>query len=226
MERFYKRVVFAVCLVGVLALPGVGAQEPTQVPVPQETKPPVGEAKPSTEEAKPVDEFAPAVPAVAAPIDPRSYRIGTEDVVMIRVWREKELSGLYRVRPDGQISMPLTGDIPADGATPQELKGRVVAALGKFMNDPEVTLDVQQVNSKKFFLTGEVGRPGAYPLVNKMTVLEALSNAGGLRDFANGKKIVIMRGEERLKFNYKDVIRGKNLEQNLALQPGDHIIVP
>jgi polysaccharide export outer membrane protein len=106
------------------------------------------------------------------------------------------------------------------------LKTRIVGALTNYMNRPEVTLEVRQVNSKRFFMTGEVGRPGAFTIISPITVLEAISNAGGLRDFANGKKIVIMRGNERLKFNYKEVIKGKNMEQNIMLQPGDHIIVP
>jgi len=168
----------------------------------------------------------PTGPSLAAPVDPNTYKIGLSDVIRILVWRERELSGFYTVRPDGRISMPLAGDIEADGATPEELKKRVVDALSKTMVRPEVLLEVHQVNSKKFLITGEVGRAGAYPIVTPISVLEAISMAGGLKDFANGKKIFILRNGERIKFNYKDVVRGKNMEQNIDLKPGDHIIVP
>jgi polysaccharide export outer membrane protein len=165
-------------------------------------------------------------PLAAAPVDPKTYVIGIQDVISVRVWRERELSGDFVVRPDGKISMPLAGEIDADGQTPDQLKTKIVGALDSFMNRPEVTLEVRQVNSKRFFMTGEINRPGSYTVISPISVLEAISNAGGLKDFANGKKIIIMRGNERLKFNYKEVIKGKNMEQNILLQPGDHIIVP
>jgi hypothetical protein len=113
------------------------------------------------------------------------------------VWRDAELTGLYTVRPDGKISMPLAGEIVASGMTPDQFKENVVRALGEFMNRPEVMVEVSRVNSKKFFVSGEVNRPGSYAMVTPLTVLEALSNAGGLREFANRKKIVVMRGEDR-----------------------------
>ena len=162
----------------------------------------------------------------AAPVDPKSYLIGPEDVLLIRVWREPELSGQFMVRPDGKISLPLINELQAGGITPAKLNTQITEALGKYMTRPEVTVVVQQVNSKKFYIQGEVNRPGAYPLVVPTTVLEALVNAGGFKDFANTKKIVILRGSERLKFNYKDVVRGKNLDQNIQVQNGDQIIVP
>jgi polysaccharide export outer membrane protein len=195
-------------------------------PVPlvaQETpRPPAQEEKPQEQPPPKTEEL----PAAAAPVDPKTYVIGIQDVISVRVWRERELSGDFVVRPDGKISMPLAGEIEADGLTPDQLKARIVAALETYMNRPEVTLEVRQVNSKRFYMSGEINRPGAYVIISPTTVLEAISNAGGLRDFANGKKIVIMRGNERLKFNYKEVIKGKNMEQNILLQPGDHIIIP
>jgi len=202
------------------------AQEPasSQQAKPQEAQP-TQEPKPGEKDTNPV-EIKPEIPPVAAPIDPKSYVIGAEDVVAIRVWRENELSGLYVVRPDGKISMPLAGEIDAAGATPELLKQRVVTALLESMTRPEVMVEIRQVNSKKFYITGEVNRPGSYNLVTPVSILEALSNAGGLREFASAKKIVIMRKGERLKFNYKEVIKGKNMEQNIQLQPGDHIIIP
>jgi polysaccharide export outer membrane protein len=188
----------------------------------QETPPPVQEQAPQDPAPPKPDDPPPA----AAPVDPRTYMIGIQDVIAVRVWRERELSGDFVVRPDGKISMPLAGEIEADGITPDQLKTRIVEALTNFMNRPEVTLEVRQVNSKRFFITGEINRPGAFVVISPISVLEAISNAGGLKDFANGKKIVIMRGNERLKFNYKEVIKGKNMEQNILLQPGDHIIIP
>lgn len=196
-----------------LAIPAVAAAQETPPP-PQEEKP--KEQPPESEEASPA----------AAPVDPRTYVIGVQDVISVRVWRERDLSGDFVVRPDGRISLPLAGEIEADGATPNQLKTRIVEALSNYMNRPEVTLEVRRVNSKRFFISGEINRPGAFTIISPITVLEAISNAGGLKDFANSKKIVIMRGSERLKFNYKEVIKGKNMEQNIFLQPGDHIIVP
>jgi|SRR5581483_5526269 len=151
--------------------------------------------------AKPDAKLPPMVGG--APLDPKSYIIGPEDVLAIRVWREPELSGQFPVRPDGHISLPLIGDTKAAGLTPQQLGSSLAESLMKFMNRPEVTVGVQQVNSKKYFIQGEVQKPGSYPLTIPTTVLEALSNAGGFRDFANTKKIVILRGSERFKFNYK-----------------------
>lgn len=215
----------AACLVAA-GLCVFAQQQSTDPAKAQESKP--QEAKPgeSTKPTEPVPGEKVEVPPMAAAIDPKSYMIGSQDVVFVKVWREQELTGLYTVRPDGKISMPLAGDIAADGITPEALKDRIVTALAVYMTRPEVMIEIRQVNSKRYHITGEVGRPGAYPLITATTVLEALSLAGGLRDFANGKKIVIMRNGERLKFNYKDVTRGKNMEQNIRLEPGDHVIVP
>ncbi len=195
----------------------------SEVPASQQPKPP---AERPAEEAKPVEEPAEAKSPGAAPVDPKTYIIGNEDVLSVRVWREPELSGFYTVRPDGKISMPLAGEVDAAGKTPDGFKDNVLKALSEFMNRPEVTVEVSRVNSKRYFISGEVNRPGSYALVTPVTILEALSNAGGLREFANRKKIVVMRGQERIKFNYAEVIKGKNMEQNIALQPGDHIIIP
>lgn len=209
------------------AKPSAGAPD---APAAQEPKPGAGDTKPASD-AKPAGD-APkpgevkADTPVAAAVDPSSYVIGAEDVVSISVWREPELSRLYVVRPDGKLSMPLGGDIEAAGVTPAVLKERVITALSEFMNKPEVMVEIRQVNSKRYFISGEVGRAGPYPLVTPVTMLEALSLAGGLRDFANKKKIVIMRGDERIKFNYAEVVKGKKMEQNIQLKPGDHIIVP
>jgi polysaccharide export outer membrane protein len=172
------------------------------------------------------DKPDPPKSAPAAPVDPKSYIIGAEDLISIRVWREPENSGQFVVRPDGKVSVPLVGEIQAAGLTPAKLSESIAESLQKVMVHPEVTVGVEKVNSKKYYIQGEVNRPGSYPLVIDTTVLEALVNAGGFRDFANTKKIVILRGSERLKFNYHQVTKGNQMEQNILLKPGDQIIVP
>jgi polysaccharide export outer membrane protein len=131
------------------------------------------------------------------------------------------------VRPDGRISMPLIGELTANGLTVNQLELAIADLLKKndLIKTPQVTVQVTQINSKKYFIQGEVLRQGAFPLVVPTTVLEALVNAG-FKDFANVKKIEIIRGTERLRFNYKDVIHGRHMEQNIMLKPGDMIIVP
>ena len=170
------------------------------------------------------EEKAP-VAAGGASVDPHAYRIGAEDVLSIRVWREPDLSGPFTVRPDGKITLPLCGEVTAAGLTPVELTKKVQEAYAKLVNNPEIMLQVESVRSKKYFLVGEVNKAGSFPLVVPTTILEALNSAGGLREFANQKNITILRGDKRIKFNYKDVIRGKNLEQNILLENGDHIVV-
>jgi polysaccharide export outer membrane protein len=163
---------------------------------------------------------------LGAPIDPKTYVIGAEDVLGITVWREPDFSGAKLVRPDGKITFPHIGDVQASGLTPERLGSQIKQALSDIINDPDVTVAVNQVNSKKYYITGEAGRTGAFPLVVPTTVLEALSNAGGFREFANKKRITILRGKQIFKFNYNEVIQGKKLEQNILLQHGDIINVP
>jgi polysaccharide export outer membrane protein len=162
----------------------------------------------------------------AAPVDPKAYIIGPEDMLSIRVWREPELSGPLPVRPDGKISLPLVGEVQASGLTPEALGASIAQGLEKVMTHPEVTVGVDRVNSKKYFIQGEINKPGSYPLVVPTTVLEALVNAGGFRDFANTKKIIVLRGSQRLKFNYREVTKGKKMDQNILVQNSDQIIVP
>ena len=166
-----------------------------------------------------------AVKTGAAPVDNSTYLIGAEDILNIQVWREPELTRQVMVQPDGKINMALANEVTAAGLTPVQLAAALREALSRYIKEPEVNVSVQQVNSKKYFIQGEVTKPGAYPLVVPTTVLEGLVNAGGFRDFANLKHITILRGKEILKFNYKEVRAGKHLEQNVLLQPGDQIIV-
>ncbi len=208
-----------------LTLLGLWAQQPA----PEQT-PPANPSVSSPDDAKKTEgnaspaEVKPAGPA--APVDPKAYIIGAEDLLSIRVWREPENSGQFVVRPDGKISVPLIGEVQAAGLTPEKLGESIAAGLQKVMVHPEVTVGVERVNSKKYFIQGEVNKPGSYPLVIDTTVLEALVNAGGFREFANTKKIVILRGGERLRFNYHEVTHGKKMEQNILVKPGDQIIVP
>ena len=166
---------------------------------------------------------------VAATTDP-NYVIGPQDVLDINVWKEPELTRQVPVRPDGKISLPLLNDVQAMGLTPTQLASQITAGLDKFMTSPQVTVIVSQINSQRVYILGEVGRAGAYGLLPGMTVLQALSNAGGFTIFANQKGIYVLRQDggkqAKLFFNYKDVVAGKKAEQNIQLKPGDTIVVP
>ncbi|HVW85015.1 MAG TPA: polysaccharide biosynthesis/export family protein [Bryobacteraceae bacterium] len=156
----------------------------------------------------------------------KPYIIGALDVLDIRIWNDTKLTGLYDVRPDGMISMPLVGEIKADGLSVGDLTKVVTARVAAFVNIPEVNIQVVRYNSKKIYIYGGVNHPGEVPLTGEMTVMDVLSNCGGFRDFANPKRIYILRGTQKLKFNYKEVSQGKNLDQNITLQNGDRIFVP
>jgi len=171
---------------------------------------------------------APVVPAgVPTPPD---YVIGPDDILTIVFWREKDMSSDVGVRPDGKISLPLINDVQASGLTPEQLRLSITEAAGKFVEDPSVTVVVKGINSRKVYITGQVGKPGPYPLGGPTTVLQLLATAGGVGEYSKSDKIVVMRTENGKtvshKFNYKDVIQGKNLLQNIELKPGDTIIVP
>jgi len=159
-----------------------------------------------------------------------SFVIGNDDVLAINVWKEPDISRSIPVRSDGKISLPLVGEVQAAGRTPLKLEQDIASKLKNYISEPEVTVMVQQINSQKFNILGQVVRPGSYVIANSATVLYALALAGGFRDFAKQKNIYVLRqgpnGESRIPFNYKDVIQGKNMSQNIKLQPGDTIIVP
>jgi polysaccharide export outer membrane protein len=183
--------------------------------------------KPKKDVAPTVPEATPKPPVVAA-IDPKNFVIGPEDILWIRVWNSPNLSNQVTVRPDGKITIQLLGEIQAAGLTPEALTQVIYDGVSKFETHDrsEITVTIQQVNSRKYSIQGEVGRSGAFPLLRPTTVLEALVNAGGFREFAKTNKIIIMSGGKQYQFNYKEVIHGKKLEQNRLLQPGDQIIVP
>ena len=165
--------------------------------------------------------------AAAAPsVNPQSYVIGTEDVLAIHVWKEPELSRRVPVRPDGRISIPLINDVAAAGRTPNQLAAELAGALKQHFTEIDVSVIVEQVNSKKFYVMGAVARPGAYPLLAPTTVLEALTAAGGFRNSANTRKVLVLRGDMRMAFDYQAVIKGKKPEQNFQLSSGDAIVAP
>jgi len=174
--------------------------------------------------------------AVTAPRDaasvrlPPHYVIGPEDVLSIVFWRDKDMSAEVVVRPDGKVSLPLLNDIQAAGLTPEQLNERLTAAAGKFVQDPTATVVVKEIHSRKVFITGNVAKPGSFPLMGETTVLQLIALAGGLSEYANSKNITIMRAENgrtvTFRFDYKSVIKQKHLEQNILLKPNDTVIVP
>ena len=161
---------------------------------------------------------------------PPEYVIGPEDVLGINFWREAEMTGDVTVRPDGRVTLPLLGEVNAAGLTPDALKQRITEAANKLFEDPSVTVTVRQINSRKVYITGNVTTPGSHPLTGERTVLQVIALAGGLTEFADRKNISIVRtdgGKQQIfKLNYNDVSRGKRLEQNIVLKPGDTIVVP
>lgn len=171
-----------------------------------------------------------AGPSDGKPHD-NSFVIGNDDRLTINVWNEPEASRSVSVRSDGRISLPLAGEVQAAGRTPLQLEQEIATKLLNYMTKPEVTVIVEQINSQKFNILGQVAKPGSYPLTTATTVLDAIATAGFFRDFAKQKGIYILRqnpggAESRIPFNYKDVIKGKYPEQNIKLQPNDTIIVP
>ena len=166
--------------------------------------------------------------AVLAP--PPDYVIGPLDQLSVVFWREKDLSADVLVRPDGKISLPLLNDIDAAGYTPDALRVQIEKAAAKYLAEPNAAVVVKAVNSRKAFITGNVLKPGAYPLTADMTVLQLIAIAGGLQEYADSKNIVVMRRENgvdrHFKVNYKDIVRQKNVARNIVLKPGDTVVVP
>jgi len=159
------------------------------------------------------------------------FVIGNDDVLAISVWKEPDLSKSIPVRSDGKISLPLVGEMQASGKTPLQLESEITAKLKSFITVPEVTVTVEKVNSRKFNVLGEVTRPGSYPLTSTTSIMDAIAIAGGFRDFAKKSGVYVLRKtadgqESRLKFNYKDFIKGKDVAQNIKLEPNDSVIVP
>ena len=212
------RLLAAMSVVFILTLGTLSAQEPA-----------MADASASASVAK-VDAKG-SSPKTTSPGGKSDYVIGSDDVLSINVWREPELTRLVPVRPDGKISLPLVGDVEAAGLSTTQLQAALAQKLKNFVENPEVTVIVQEIRSLKFNVIGEVLRPGSYPLTKSLTVLDGLAAAGGFRDFAKMNKIYILRQRPdgtstRVAFHYKDVIKGKKSEENIALQSHDTIVVP
>jgi polysaccharide export outer membrane protein len=190
------------------------------------------------DDSSPKKPAQPAVPAISADdasskkpatTDP-NYVIGDQDVLDISVWKEPEVSRVVPVRPDGKISLPLLNDVQAAGLTPSQLAAEITESLKKYVTSPQVTVIVTTINSQRVYILGEVTRPGAFPMLPGMTVMQGLSSAGGFTAFAKMKSIYVLRNENGKKvkypFNYKEAINGKNSEQDIQLKAGDTIVVP
>jgi polysaccharide biosynthesis/export protein len=176
----------------------------------------------------------PALGAAQAPagIDvPGDYVIGVEDVLGVVFWREqdKNLTTDVVVRPDGKISVPMLNDIKAAGLTPEQLAASVQQAASKYIRDAAATVVVREIHSRKIFVIGEVNKPGTLQIGSELNVLQAIAEAGGFLEHAKKSNVVVVRNEggreQRFKFNYKDVVAGKKLEQNIKLRPGDTVLV-
>jgi polysaccharide biosynthesis/export protein len=157
------------------------------------------------------------------------FILGSADVIHIGVWKNPDITQTVTISPDGFISLPLLGDVHVAGMTPNQLAQDLKTKLSNYMTNAQVTISIVEIHSRQVFVTGQVGKPGGYPLVAPISVLQLIAQAGGLNTFANRKDIVILRGAgsqlQRLKFNYKDAVRG-DPKQNISLQPGDTVIVP
>ena len=189
----------------------------------------ISAAQDKTEEAKPSKNQTPGSPTSGPQADV-AYKIGPQDMLQIDVWKEPEITRVVPVRPDGKITLPLLNDVQAAGLTPMELASAISDGLKKYINNPQVSVSVSTINSRRVYVTGEVTKPGAFPMLPNMTVLQALTSAGGFTQFAKIKSIYILRSEGgkqvKVPFNYKAVVEGKKPEENIELQTGDTVVVP
>lgn len=210
----------AAFLIGVLYCGPVNSQ------VPDANK--IGGARPN---ATPAKSAAQSVSPAGRSRPEETYVIGKDDMLSISVWKEPDLTKQIPVRSDGMISLPLIGEVQAAGRTPPQLEADITAKLQGFITEPQVSVIVQEIRSLKFNILGQVTKAGAYPLTAGMTIVDAIAVAGGFRDFAKKKGIYVLRdngsgAEDRLAFNYKDFIKGKDAKQNIVLEPRDTIVVP
>jgi polysaccharide export outer membrane protein len=212
-----KARIFAICL----ACSAVSIEAFAQASAPV-TKQPLPAA------AQPAGAAAPVVPAGVTL--PSGYVIGPEDQLSIVYWREKDLSADVVVRPDGLISLPLLNDVNANGLTPEQLRVAITQGASKFIEEPTVSVVVKAINSRRVFITGQVAKPGPFPLGGPTTVLQLISIAGGIAEYAKKSEILVIRNENgkqtTFPFNYDQVMKRKNLTQNIELKPGDTVIVP
>lgn len=196
--------------------------------------PPASQGTPRPAAPAPGPAGQPGTPSPGTPpagvTPPPGYVIGPDDVLTIVFWRDKDLSGDVIVRPDGLISVPLINEVMAAGQTPDQLRVKLEQLASKYIEEPNAVVVVKQINSRKVFITGMVNKIGAYPLTGPTSVLQLITMAGGLQDFADQENIVVVRTENGrqvpYRFNYKDVVKRRRLQQNIQLQPGDTVVVP
>jgi polysaccharide export outer membrane protein len=222
-----QRIAATALLCGSIA--SLAAQQPT--PPQQPTPTPAPAQAPAPAPSGNGTAAAPGQPEVPAGITPPAdYVIGADDVLTVIFWREKDMSADVGVRPDGKISLPLLNEVPAAGLTPEQLRLNLTQLAGKYIEEPTVTVVVKQINSRRVFITGQVSKPGPYPLIGALTVMQLITVAGGVLEYANTENISIVRTTNgkptRFRFNYKEYAKGKNLLQNIDLKPGDQVIIP
>lgn len=159
---------------------------------------------------------------------PSTYKIGVGDVLHITVWEEPQLTETAVVRPDGKVSMPLVTEVDVAGLTPEGAQEVLTDRLNKFVHKPRVTVTVQEIHSRMVYITGEVQRPGAYPLMDAINVVQLVARSGGLTDFAKQKQVYVLRAgnSARINVNYEKVLKGQAPQQNVELAPGDTVVVP
>jgi polysaccharide export outer membrane protein len=190
--------------------------------------PTVGRAEQAVSPAPPP--YTTPIATTGVPLVPPSYVIGAEDVLQVTFWRDADMSGEVIVRPDGKISLPLLNDVQAAGLTPDQLRARITEQARNYVDAPNATVVVKAINSRKVFIMGSIEKPGTYPLAASMTVLQLIATAGGLKEYAKGDEVRIIRtvaGEDVFfEFDYGRVVSGKNSKQNIELKPGDTVVVP
>jgi len=213
---------FLIGWVGLMLATGPAALAQGSAPSKTGTAAPQAPAKPAM--------LPPAPAAVPGVTPPPGYVIGTEDVLTVVVWREPDMSAETVVRPDGVITLPLINEVRAAGLTPEQLRQQLTVAAAKFVAEPSVSVSVKAINSRKAYIVGQVSKPGTYPLVAPMTVVQLITVAGGLLEYADAENIVILRTENgkdtSYLFNYRDIEKRRRLTQNIQLKPGDQVIVP
>jgi polysaccharide export outer membrane protein len=172
----------------------------------------------------------PVTAAASGVVVPTDYVIGVDDALSVVFWRDKDMSADVTVRPDGKISLPLLNEVQAAGYTPEQLRAKIVEAASKYVEEPNATVVIKEIKSRKVFITGNVAKPSSYPLAAEMNVLQLIAQAGGLLEYADSKNIVVMRkdgsNQQYFKVNYNDVLKQKNVAQNITLKPGDTVVVP
>jgi polysaccharide export outer membrane protein len=219
MSKYVARIVMCACSLAVAFCAAPVAANAQNIKAPEPDARPLARA---------ADGAASAGPVVTPP---NGYVIGPEDHLSIIFFADKDMSSDVIVRPDGKISLALLNDVQASGLTPDQLREVISEQAKRFIQSPRATVIVRAINSRKVFITGAVEKPGSYPLSAPTTVLQLIATAGGLKEYADGRKIKVIRAEADGRsathdFNYKDVVTQGNMKQNIALMPGDTVVVP